>query len=182
MQRPKLEIASWIAGIVGAAAAIVALAYQFVQPSQGISVPNGAAQTAPPAQPERAGSEAIAESTAPVSGYRHSLRLGLEAAKRLNSYKEREDAILRIVRAAIRDDHYVLAYEASRSLIAYTSRDAVAVAVSCHLAHRAEYDAARDVAISINDSRARDKSLSLITELAATKPGQGENDYSCGEA
>ncbi|MDO8767813.1 MAG: hypothetical protein Q7K57_03760 [Burkholderiaceae bacterium] len=181
MQRPKLEIASWIAGIIGTLVAVVTLAYQFMQPFQGSSAQAATAQPSSAKPLESVPSQVVGASSPPDSAHRASLRAGLEAAKRLNNYTEREDAILRIVRAAIKDDYYKFAHDASHSLNVYANRDAVAIAVSCHLAHRGEYGDAKDVAMSINAYTARDRSLGLITSLAATKPGEGENDYSCGE-
>lgn len=115
----------------------------------------------------------------PLSEYRQRLRSGLEAAKRLNNYRDRDEAILQIVKSAIRDDYYMFAFEASRSLNSYLARDAIAEVVTCHLAHRGEYEDARTVALAISDHRVRDSSLGSISYLTTVRPGEGENGYSC---
>lgn len=177
MQRPKLEVASWIAGIIGTLIALAAFLYQFRQ-----TQPTATAK-AESLQPAESLPIAPASPSAPPSQsqvqYRTSLSAGLEAAKQLSNYKDREETILTIVRAAIRDDHYKFAFEASRSLNVYANRDAVATAVTCHLAHRGDYAGAREAALAINDYTVRDAALARISGLAAIKPGEGENGYMC---
>ena len=174
MQRPKLEVTSWVAGVVGAIAAVIALFFQLREPKQ----PQVSASPVLPASapaPTTAAAHPPAPATDPHFEYRTNLKSGFEAAKRLGNFNERDEAILRVVRSAIKIDYYAFAFEASRSLNNFYAKDNVAAAVACHHAHRAEYEDARSAALAIQDFRTREDSLKQIARLATTKPGEGEN-------
>lgn len=174
MKSPKLEIASWIAAILSTSIAIAALYAQLVQPGQSpasqpsVSPPIAAASEAP-----------LAVASEPVSDYRKRLRFGLDAALKLGNSRSRDEAILHIVKSAIRDDYYMFAFEASRSLASTEARDASSEVLSCLLSHSGEYKEARTVALAIGDPRVRDSALRSISSLATVKPGEGDNEHSC---
>jgi hypothetical protein len=163
MKNPKLEVASWVAGIISAAVVIYTT-------FPGIS--DNSTTTDKPASGKKTTSSGHADS---------SLGEALYAVLALKDPDEREAEIHKLVRVAVQQGNYEFALSASRKLHSEATRDSLASVLSCYLANFRSLKSAREAALLIKNDELRESSLRYVADVATMSPTVRSGGSLCAE-
>src|SRR6267154_1977444 len=167
MSRPKLEIASWIAGIVSAIIAIVVLAMALWPslPSSGFDF----AELVRAQQPSS--SQTSSRPTLPRDVVRERWTAGpnaLAAAQSIENVATRDKELTRLAAVGVSYDELDFALQAAKLIASEAKRDEVLEALSCWLIRGYATNLAQEAAISIGEQTRRDRVLKSISSHEAT--------------
>lgn len=180
MGRSKLEVASWVAGILSALLAAVA----FLPKDEPGRSPSSTEKHAPQARAVSASDAAAlpAASTAsapaaPVTGENElQLREALAAVKEVRSYGAQDEELVNIARTAMNKGMLDLAVEASRGIRTTGTRDKVLAAISCQQVVSNQLAKARSTAALISGYDAKDQALRTIASYVTRYP---DSEWNC---
>ncbi len=185
MQRSKLEIASWIAGIFSAVFAIYVYATSQLSAQQEQKSLAAALQTTPTHFQNTDGAEFPKESKSQLSEVivveraKSQLSEAIAAAKAISSWQARDEALEKIAYVAIKQKEFEIAVDVAGAMTSLQLRDKVLGHASCYALSYRNIKIAQVAAGRIYDWRRRDDTLRMIASELTIKQGEGSNDGSC---
>jgi hypothetical protein len=177
MARPKLEVASWIAGITSALIAAYALFPS--RPSTEAAVPANTSQGTSPKESTSTVPSLDAQKPTAAQPQPSSIADALAAAKQIYGTTTRDNELERLARLAISRHEFGAAMEATRSIYGTTKRDALLDLTHCYAIHLGDRKSAGEAVEMVYSTTTKTAMLLRASKIAALKPGEGSNDAEC---
>lgn len=174
MNRPRLEVASWIAGILSAVVAVFAL------------LPSPSAKRADPAPaPQNPVGQADVEVNRVAPTYdpittKSELIEAIAIAKQINALTPRDAELTRLAKLAIKREEFSAAISAAEAIQAQSLKDDALLLASCYAIHLGKADEAKKAASLIGVISKRDSARVTISQVTSIKSGEGPNEPNCG--
>jgi hypothetical protein len=174
MQRPKLEIASWIAGVISAV--LAAFAYiSSPAPSSG----SASSTVAAPEKLKQASTPAVPSIELKIKDAKNDeLVEALTAAKSITSISERDSQLFSLVQEGVRRRELAVAFFSAKAITSISLRDNALYGLTCWTMNFRGTAEARSVASAITSISLRDDALKDLISNAATQGG-GSEGVSC---
>ena len=177
MNHPKLEIVSWIAGILSALIAAYVLVSSLLPGESRTQVVLSPAQPAVPASPES--SAATATQAFSANSEASSIADALASAKQIYATTTRDTELGRLARLATARHEYPAALAATSAIYATTQRDELYDMVHCYSLNAGDKASASEAVKRAYSTSAKTAMLLRASSLAAIKPGEGSNEVTC---
>ena len=176
MNRSKLEVASWIAGIVSALIAAYAL------------LPNRTVVVAPPQASQDLVSQAPEHSPSVVDSAtlprqivenKSSISDALVFAKKIVGTSTRDTELERLARLALSRREYHAAVEAVATILGTSRRDELLDLTHCYASYLGDVSSANAAVKLVLSTKTKTTMLLRSSKLAALESGEGRNEPEC---
>lgn len=175
MSRPKLEVASWIAGIIGTTVTVL-----FAIP-WGCSSQQAESRPAEAAKPLISNTQGASAAVASPAGTRteSSIARALAAADQIYGTSARNADFQRLALKALRRQEYGAALEAATHIYGTGQKDELLDQVSCYAAYAGSVEVARQAIDKAYGTSTKNRMLARVSDILSTKPGAGPNEAQC---
>jgi hypothetical protein len=177
MNRSKLEIASWIAGILSALIAAYALVSSRLPGELHTQVVLSPAQPAGPPSPESSATPATQALS--DNSEASSIAEALASAKQIYATTTRDTELGRLARLAIARHEYPAALAATSAIYASTQRIELYDLIHCYSLNAGDKASASEAVKRAYSTSAKTAMLLRASSLVALKPEEGRNEVTC---